>query len=136
MKPSGTSLKHPLKNTRRNTSSGVSLSCSSLFFPFRLESFPTSARKYINAYHDFLSAFEVASYCDDDCDLNGLDLDADIACPDQFDGDNNGTRDAFLRAYGRLKNLLGERQIQQSLLRNTAQIPAVANPNDIQDIDF
>ena len=46
MKPSGTSLKHLLKNPRRKTSSGVSFSGSSLFFPFRLESFPTSARKY------------------------------------------------------------------------------------------
>ena len=49
MKPSGTSLKHLLKNPRRKTSSGVSFSCSSLFFPFRLESFPTSSRKYRSA---------------------------------------------------------------------------------------
>ena len=33
-------------NPRRKTSSGVLFSGSSLFFPFRLESFPTSARKY------------------------------------------------------------------------------------------
>ena len=46
MKPSGTSLKHLLKNPRRKTSSGVSFSGFSLIFPFRLESFPTSARKY------------------------------------------------------------------------------------------
>ena len=46
MKPSGTSLKHLLKNPRRKTSSGVLFSGSSLFFPFRLESFPTSGRKY------------------------------------------------------------------------------------------
>ena len=46
MKPSGTSIKHLLKNPRRKTSSGVSFSGSSLFFPIPLESFPTSARKY------------------------------------------------------------------------------------------
>ena len=69
MKPSGTSLKHPLKNPRRKTSSGVSFSGSSLFFPFRLESFPTSGRKYIG---DLLSrSFVFAMYrrvevCGDD----------------------------------------------------------------------
>lgn len=66
------------------------------------------------AYHAFLVDFETLFHNDDGMTYlsfaqgETLDLEAAIAAPDQFDGDNWANRDNLLRSYGRQKRLLGE----------------------------
>ena len=92
-------------------------------------------RKLLTAYHDFLSQFEIVFHCDWDMTRDELangesfDLETAIADPDQLDGENWANRDNLLAAYGRLKQLLGERQIQSSILRHAAQSPSASNPD-------
>ena len=71
-------------------------------------------RKLLDAYHRFLTAFEIYFYADEAKVENGeiLDLQAAIDYPDQFDGDNRANHDYLLRSYGMLKNLLGEKRLE------------------------
>ena len=100
-------------------------------------------RKLLNAYHDFLDAFEVVFHVDWEMTKDELangesfDLETAISDPDQFDGDNWANRDNLLATYGRLKQLLGERQIQSAILRDAAQEPSEPDATtEIGDLDF
>ncbi len=85
--------------------------------PIRPAKCLSDLRKILAAHRDFLDAFETVFHCDADTTYDNfklgevLDLEAAIANPDQFDGDNWANGANLLASYGRLKRLLGEGDI-------------------------
>lgn len=85
--------------------------------PIRPAKCLSDIKNLLAAYRDFLDAFETVFHRDADTTYDNfkqgevLDLEAAIANPDQFDGDNWANRDNLLAAYGRLKHILGEGDI-------------------------
>ena len=82
--------------------------------PIRPAKCLSDIKKLLAAHRDFLDAFETVFHRDADTTYDNfklgevLDLEAAIANPDQFDGDNWANRDNLLRSYGHLKRILGE----------------------------
>ena len=85
--------------------------------PIRPAKCLSDIKNLLAAYHDFLDAFETVFHRDADTTYDNfkqgevLDLEAAIANPDQFDGDNRANFDNLLRHYGSLKHILGEGDI-------------------------
>lgn len=85
--------------------------------PIRPAKCLSDIKKLLAAHRDFLDAFETVFHRDADTTYDNfkqgevLDLEAAIANPDQFDGDNWANGANLLASYGRLKRLLGEGDI-------------------------
>ena len=108
----------------------------------KTENNQTTVQEILAAYHDFLDNFETLFCRDEDMTYSSfeqgarLDLEAAIADPEQFDGDNWANRDNLLASYGRLKRLLGESEVSFPAEPQNTTTPPPNSPDKIEDFDI
>ena len=101
-------------------------------------------RKLLNAYHDFLDAFEMVFHLDWETTRGNICKDFYISPSGTFiepgfsdEANNWAERGRLLACYRDIKALLGERQIQSAILRDAAQEPSEPDATtEIGDLDF